>query len=88
MFVEDAAERAERHLHHPVVVPRRRRRSAEKMTSRAAPRDQAPRDLGPEQGAVGRQVVDEHAARVEMVEEVEDAASERGGRLRPTCAPT
>ena len=43
------------------------------MTSRAAARDEAPRDLGPEQGPVGGEVVDEHAAGVEMIEEVENA---------------
>ena len=72
MFVKDAPERAERHLHHAVVVLLVHGIHGKDDLPRLAG-DEAPRDLPPEKGAVGREVVDQDSAGVEVVEELQDA---------------
>ena len=69
---EDPSEGAEGHLHHAVVVLLVHGIHGENDLARLAG-DQAPRDLAPEQGAVGREIVDQDAAGVEVVEKVEDS---------------
>jgi hypothetical protein len=74
---EDPVEGSERHPHHAVIVGVVHGIEGKDDLPRP-PRDQPPGDLGPEQRAVGREIVDDDSAQGEVVQELQDVPVEEG----------
>ena len=74
---EDLVKDPRRDLHHPVVVRLVHRVQGDDHLAGLVV-DEPPRDFGIQERAVGRQVVHDHAPRVEVIQEFQDIAVEEG----------